>query len=132
MLLLGSSKMPLTLAHNILQTAKSVVLTADLKAPGLPSIDVTPFSIQINHRPYFLRLFLAGQVVATSADVKLAERKLTLTLPKTAAGEWECVVLDDATAESRGIPGQIETWRAEHVAKVGFGRLCNSACVGGR
>lgn len=118
--------MPLTLAHNILQTAKSVVLTADLKAPGLPSIDVTPWSIQVNHRPYFLRLFLAGQVVATAADVKLAERKLTLTLPKAAAGEWESVVLDDATAESRGLPGHIETWRADHVAKVRLWRQITS------
>lgn len=116
--------MPLTLQHNIVQTAKAVVFTADLKAPGLPTIDVTPWSIQINHRPYFLRLFLAGQVVATAADVKLAERKLTLTLPKAAPADWGTIVLDDSTAESEGLSGRIEAWRADHVAKVSFPVRC--------
>lgn len=115
--------MPLSLAYELLETGRNVVLQADIRAVAggaAPAVDVTPYSLTVNARPYFARLFFAHEVAAESAKVTFAERRLTVTIPKAAGtpASWGPVlVMDEATAIERGIPERITEWQAAFVAR---------------
>jgi hypothetical protein len=115
--------MPLHLPTTVQETKKAILLQAPLKTRASDvAVDVSPWSVSINQRPYFVRLYFSSEVdpSATQLTVNESAKTIALVLPKAATDvEWGPVLtLSEEVAVEQGLPTKIEAWRTSFLEQV--------------
>lgn len=115
--------LPLTVARSGTKQGAQLVVEFDLKTkPQSLDIDLTPWSLTINQRPYFARSFFSGEVNVEGAStvVNDAAKKVRMLIPLKEAGADASsgATIKEEEAVSLGLPAKIEEWKAKRVAQV--------------
>jgi tetratricopeptide (TPR) repeat protein len=101
-----------------------LVVEFDLKTkPQGLDIDLTPWSITVNQRPYFARSYFSGEVNVEGAStvVNDAAKKVRMIIPLKEASSGDAgasFTLKEDEAASLGLPAKIDGWKSKRVAQV--------------